>query len=260
MGLDLLAEAAALTPGQLLLCFLIVFLSAILRGYTGFGFALAAVPALALVIAPVTVVPLVLCLEVVASLQLLPGLWRSVHFSSVSLLALGSLLGIPFGIYGLTALSPDVMRIVIALVVLASIGAMAAGFRLKRQPGRGATLAVGAFSGLLNGGVAMSGPPVVLFYLGSETALHVGRASLVFYFSLSDSMAVAVAALSGLVSWTTLALAAASLPGLFAGQAIGARLFRSSLQRHYRTVAISVLAAVSGFALLQSLATLWPAG
>ena len=257
MGFNLLALTLDMTPGRLAFCSLVVFCSAVLRGYTGFGFALAAVPALALAIDPVAVVPLVLCLEVVASLQLLPSLWRSVHFQSVGRLVSGSLVGIPIGVYGLAALPADMMRLVIALVVLASVSAIGAGLKFDRQPGGYTTLAVGALSGLLNGAAAMSGPPVILFYLGSQAALQIGRASLVFYFLLSDFIAVAITAVSGLLLLSTLALTIASLPALFAGQAIGARLFRSSLQRHYRAVAILILAAVSGFALIQSVAALW---
>jgi hypothetical protein len=130
---------------------LIVFLWPILRGYTGFGFALAAIPALSLVIEPVTGVLLVRCLDVIASLQLLPNL--AIDSFPVSEPAHARVPGrYSVGIYGLAALPPNTMLMVIALIVLASVGGMAAGFKVTRQPGKHATLAVGAFSGFLNGG------------------------------------------------------------------------------------------------------------
>lgn len=251
-----LTEALGLPMGRMTLCFLVVFAAGILRGYTGFGFALAAVPALALIISPVMVVPLVLCLEIVASAQMLPRLWREVHFRSVGWLAIGSLLGVPLGLHGLATVPDDAMRLVIALIVLSSLGAIMVGARLRAQPGRPATMAVGALSGLLNGAAAMGGPPVILFYLGSQTAVQVGRASLVLYFALVDSVAAGLAAASGLLDGPLLVLAALSLPALFAGQVIGERLFRSSLQRHYRAVAVAVLGFVSIAVLLQSAMTL----
>lgn len=254
-----LTETLDLTMGQMALCLVIVFAAGILRGYTGFGFALAAVPMLALVIPPVMVVPLVLCLEIVASAQMLPGLWREVHFRSVGWLAIGSVLGIPLGLYVLAVLPSDVMRLVIALIVLFSLVAILTGGRLRGQPGSWATIVVGAFSGLLNGAAAMGGPPVILFYLGSQTAVHVGRASLILYFALIDSVAAGLAVVSGLLDAALLLLTALSLPALFAGQAIGTRLFRSSLQRHYRAVAVAVLGIVSTAVLMQSAMTLWVA-
>lgn len=254
--------AALLQPfitDQVAACGLIVFLTAVMRGYTGFGFALVAVPLLALIVDPVTAVPMVLMLEVVGSLQLLPGLWRSAHLRSVAWLVAGALLATPIGIYGLATLPADVMRLVIALVVLATTCAMAAGLKARGEPQGLATLGVGALSGLLNGGAAMSGPPVVLFYLSSQTAMHVGRASIILYFFLSDTIAVAFAGASGLVKPSTLVLSLVTVPALFVGQIIGSRLFGSPLQRHYRVVATVILLAVSGVAIVQSTSALWRA-
>lgn len=257
MDMVSLTAALGLPPDRMAWCLAVVFAAGILRGYTGFGFALAAVPTLALIVPPVMVVPLVLCLEIVASAQMLPGLWREVHFRSVGWLGLGSLAGIPLGLYGLATQSADVMRLAIALIVLASVAGLAAGARFRSQPGGAATVLIGAVSGLLNGAAAMGGPPVILFYLGRQTAVPVGRASLMFYFSLIDAVAVGLAAASGLLTAPLLILAGLCVPALLAGQAIGARLFRSALQRHYRSVAITVLAVVSLAVLTQSALTLW---
>ena len=222
------------SAGQVSACILVVFLTAIMRGYTGFGFALVAVPLLALIADPVTAVPMVLLLEVVGSLQLLPGLWRAAHLRSVLLLVGGAL--------------------------LATTCALAAGLEASREPGAPATFGVGILSGLLNGAAAMSGPPVVLFYLNAQTAMHVGRASIVLYFLLSDTVAIGFAGASGLMGASTILLAAVTVPALFVGQVIGTRLFRSALQRHYRIVAIVILLAVSGFAIVQSVHALWGSG
>lgn len=253
-GLSL--EVGGLAADRLALCAGIVFLAAVLRGYTGFGFALAAVPMLALILPPVLVVPLVLCLEITAGLLILPGIWRDVDLRSVGWLASGSLFGVPLGIYGLATQSEDVMRVVIAVIVLFSAVAIARGLRLRRVPGGPATAAVGAVSGLLTGATAMAGPPVILFYLGAGMAVHVGRASLIFYFSLVDTAAIAVAGWAGLLGRALFALILVCLPALASGQAIGARLFRSSLQRHYRAVALVVLVVISLAALAQSLPAL----
>lgn len=256
MGAGLLEGVGGLGAGQLALCAAIVFLAAMLRGYTGFGFALAAVPMLALVLPPVLVVPLVLCLEIIASLLILPGLWREMDLRSVAWLTLGSLLGVPLGVHGLATLSDAVMRTAIGVVVLVSALAIGAGLRLRRRPRAGATVVIGAASGVLGGAAAMAGPPVILFYLGAGTAASVGRASLMFFFSLVDTAALGVAATAGLLRWSLLVLILACLPTLALGQAFGTRLFRSPLQRHYRAVAVIVLVIISLMALAQSLPVL----
>ena len=87
--------------------------------------------------------------------------------------------------------------------------------------------------------------------------MHVGRATIVLYFLLSDTVAIGFAGASGLLVASTALLAAVTIPALFLGQVIGTRLFRSALQRHYRVVAIVILLAVSGFAIVQSVHALW---
>lgn len=253
MWLPLLQESGTSPVHQIALCAAAVFLAAVLRGYTGFGFALAAVPMLSLVIRPALVVPLVLCLEVAASAQILPGLRHEAHFRSIGWLTLGALIGIPFGVLELSTRSADSMRALIALVVLLSVPAVSGGLRFTRELGAGAAIVVGAFSGLLTGATAMGGPPVILFYLGSRTAIHVGRASLMFYFFLIDMVAIVLAIRAGLLGSTILVMALVCLPTLFVGQAIGARMFRSALQRHYRKVAMLTLTAIGLAALAQSL-------
>ena len=77
----------ALSVTQWTLCVLAVALSAILRGYSGFGFALAATPLLVSLIPPRAAVPVVLMLQIGSSLV---GLKRTIAESdrrSVSVMA-----------------------------------------------------------------------------------------------------------------------------------------------------------------------------
>jgi uncharacterized membrane protein YfcA len=61
----------------------IVFLAAFVRGYSGFGFSLLAITALSLLYTPATIILSIFLLEIAASIHLLPGLWRDVHWRSL---------------------------------------------------------------------------------------------------------------------------------------------------------------------------------
>src|SRR3546814_13459525 len=74
-----------------------VFVGALLRGFTGFGLPLAAVPALTLVLAPALVVPSMLLLQILATLQALPRLYRAIHWPALAWLGAGALIGLPAG-------------------------------------------------------------------------------------------------------------------------------------------------------------------
>ena len=75
-----------------------VFAAAVLRGFTGFGFGLAAVPLLSIALPPSQVVPFVVVLQVVVGLGGLRGAWKSCDWRSIGQLTPGLVVGIPVGI------------------------------------------------------------------------------------------------------------------------------------------------------------------
>ena len=76
-----------------------VLTAAVVRGYSGFGFAMVGVTGMSLVMPPSLVVPAVLLLEVAASLQLLPRVWKDVSWVSLRCLFIGSVAAVPLGVY-----------------------------------------------------------------------------------------------------------------------------------------------------------------
>lgn len=105
LGLDL---------SSLIVTIIAVFIAGVIRGYSGFGFAMVAVTSISLVIPPARVVPLVLILEVMASISLVPQVWRDIDWYSLRWLLAGSLLATPFGVYLLSNIPAEPMRISIS--------------------------------------------------------------------------------------------------------------------------------------------------
>jgi uncharacterized membrane protein YfcA len=71
IGLDLFSLIVTVTS---------VFVAGIIRGYSGFGFAMVAVTSISLVLPPAHVVPIVLILEVLASIRLVPQVWKDIDW------------------------------------------------------------------------------------------------------------------------------------------------------------------------------------
>ncbi|MCX7345410.1 MAG: sulfite exporter TauE/SafE family protein [Alphaproteobacteria bacterium] len=132
----------------------LVFLAAIVRGYSAFGFSLLAITALSLVYPPAEIIPSIFLLEIAASLHLLPGLLRDIrdiHWRSVGLLLAGTTVGTPLGVALLTSLPAPPMKLALAAFVLISTALLWHGFALARMPSRTATVAIGAAAGAANG-------------------------------------------------------------------------------------------------------------
>ena len=102
----------------------IVFLAAIVRGYSGFGFSLLAITALTLIFEPARVIPAIFMLEIAASIHMLPAIWREIHWRSIGFLLIGTLVGTPVGVYALANVPQAGMTMALAIFVLSGLQLM----------------------------------------------------------------------------------------------------------------------------------------
>ena len=234
--------------GSLIVSIVAVFVAGIIRGYSGFGFAMVAVTSMSLLLPPVQVVPTVLVLEILASLRLVPQVRKDIDWYSLRWLLIGSFVGIPFGVYLLATIPPAPMRISISLMVLIASILLMRGFAWKRMPGIILILITGLACGMLNGAAAIGGPPVILFYLSSPAGVKTSRASIIAYFLGIDTLCLIMAAVQGLMTFQTLLLTVVCLVPLLLGITIGSRMFikidQTSFRRH--VLILLILLSIAG--------------
>jgi uncharacterized protein len=202
-----------------------IFAAAVVRGYSGFGFSLLAVTSLSLLLPPTEIVPSIFIMEVAASVHLLPSVWRDIHWRALLWLAVGALVGTPFGVYALAHVPPAPLTVALAVFVLIAAILLARGYALKSLPGPAVTFATGTASGLFNGSFGIGGPPVILFFFSSPAGAAVGRASMIAFFLITDVAALAWQGWSGLLGMATLWRAVLFLPPLIGGLWLGNRGF-----------------------------------
>ena len=243
-----------LPPPAWVLALIVILLGGVVRGFGGFGASMVWVVGLSLVLPPATAIPTALVLEVLASVQLLPGVWRQVHWRSLRWLLAGAVIGTPGGIWLLTVVPVAPMRILLSCAVLAAAAGLASKFRPAALPGPAATTVVGGVSGVLNGAFAMGGPPAILMYFSSPGAAAAGRATLVAYFLGTDLWGTATAAVGGLITAPLIGQIAVLFPVSLGGVAVGSWLFGRTRSADSRRYALWLLAALSGAVLVQ---TLW---
>ena len=234
-----------MSPAVIAYSIVCIFLAAIVRGYSGFGFSLLAVTSLSLVFTPAQVVPSIFLMEVAASIHLLPGIWKDIHWRSIATLLTGCVIGTPFGVWALAHVPAGQMLMALGVFVLISAILLAQGFALKSMPGPAATVTTGAMSGLFNGAFSTGGPPVILFYFASPAGVAAGRASLIAYFLGTDMLALPLLAYQDLVTREAAIRALLFLPALVAGIWLGARSFKAAdpaVFRKYVLILLGVLA------------------
>ena len=243
-GLDLFSLIVALIS---------VFIAGIIRGYSGFGFAMVAVTSISLVLPPIHVVPLVLILEVLASIKLVPQVWKDIDWHSLRWLLAGSLLATPIGVYLLANVPAEPMRISISLMVLVAAMLLLYGWAWRRMPGRPLILTTGVTSGILNGAAAIGGPPVILFYMSSPAGVTVSRASIIAYFLGIDVMGLAMASIQGLTTSKTFLMTGFCLLPLYFGITIGSRMFIKTDKESFRHHVLILLIILSIAGLLRGI-------
>ncbi|KQO91157.1 hypothetical protein ASF32_22775 [Methylobacterium sp. Leaf91] len=216
------------------------------RSYSGFGFALAAVPVLCLVMPPVGAIPAVLPVELAIGLLTLPGERSRVAWTALTWLVLGTLVGTPIGVALLSRIPAEQMRIAISLVVILAVVIL---WRRPRLPldmlGRPALAVAGLTSGLFNGGTAMGAPPAIIAILGSPLDPRDARATLVAFVAFSAALGTALGIATGLLNEASLGTTLAMAPGAALGGFLGIRIFARTAPESYRGHSLAILLIVS---------------
>ncbi|GMV62336.1 MAG: hypothetical protein AMXMBFR74_15040 [Parvibaculum sp.] len=240
------AFADALLPApDLALAFAAVFFATTLKAFAGFGFGLAVVPLLSLVLHPAEAVPMALMLDLIGSSQLVPRARKQADWRSLKLLVPAAFLTIPFGIYALHVVPADGLKLGIALILLSTVALMATGARLPEHLPKPAVLGVGGLAGLLSGGAAMPGPPVMVYFLARPTQAAVNRASLLMFFFFTDIGSIAAGYATGIVIAKTLLLSVLLSPALLLGNIAGHWAFGRTHETLYRRIALGLLAIIA---------------
>ncbi|WP_424930812.1 sulfite exporter TauE/SafE family protein [Amaricoccus macauensis] len=215
-----------------------------LRGVTGFGFALAAVPLYSLSVPPVYAVVMAQMLQIAAGPLDIYHNHKKVDRRALALLCGGALLFTPLGAFLATRLPADVMRLTIAIAVLLGLVALVAKVRIRE--GKGPAMTAGAMAGLLGGLAAMPGPPAVAYFLGRGADKTESRATLLLFFAFTSVIAlISIALGSDAVTFKVFLSAVASYPALLLGTYLGTLLFQRLGDGHYRSASMGVL-LVSG--------------
>jgi uncharacterized membrane protein YfcA len=234
-----------------------IFGAAFVRGYGGFGFSMFAIVSLSVLLPPTEIVPSIFIMDVAASLHLLPGVWRDIHWRALFWLTMGCLVGTPIGVYALAHVPAAPMTLALAVFVLVAAILLARGYALKSLPGPAVTFSTGTASGLFNGGFGIGGPPVILFFFSSPAGEAAGRASMIAFFLITDVTGLAWQSWNGLISLTTLWRALLFLPVLVGGVWLGNRGFLNADPVTFRRWVLRLLMLLAvltgGRALLQIL-------
>ena len=227
----------------------IICLAYVVRGITGFGSALIAVPLLAFFMPLSTVVPMIVLLDYLASLS--HGLHHRQHiqWSLVLPLLPFSLMGIALALYLLGTLELGLLKQALGVFVI-SYGIYSLLINAPHQHrNRLWAIPAGSFGGLIGALFGTGGPFYVIYLQLQGLDKTAFRATVASIFLIDGGMRLAGYTVSGFYSKDTLMLAAIALPIMFTALYLGGHIHTNLKPTIFRK-AIAVLLIGSGFGLL----------
>lgn len=224
-------------------------LASAVQAVTGFGFALLAIPVIALNFHPAVAI-------VVASLAggvlTANSMWRDRRYISVphvTVVCLAAFAGMPLGMTVLMLAPERAVTALVAVVVLMSTALLYRGVRLP--PGRRTEISVGLLSGALMTSTGINGPPLVIAFQSQGMAPRQFRASLATVFTAQRIVAIILIALAGKIGRDALVLSALGVPAVLLGWEAGNGVFHRLDAGRFRMVVLGML-TLSGLAALGS--------
>lgn len=218
----------------------IVLLAAFVQAGTGIGFAMIAVPLLALVDLALVPGPALAAMVVLSALMARRGR-GDIEVRDFRALLPGLVAGSVLGAVVLRLLPAEHLGTTVGAVILVAVAVTASGVHARITPVN--LLAGGTAAGLMGTIAAIHGPPLAILYAGAPLAR--ARAMIAVTFVIAALLSLGFLAAAGRFDWNGLLNGLALLPGVLAGFAIAQRAIGRIPARWLRA-AMLALAGASG--------------
>jgi uncharacterized membrane protein YfcA len=228
-------------------------LGAVLRAFTGFGLALAALPIFVFVLQPVEAVTLVVFLSFMANLIRMPSFWNKQRARSLLPIVSMAVIGTALGIFLLGHVNLKIFQMTLGLFIIVACLLLQL---VRPNPAYGKKSLMyltGLSSGVLNGVFASPGPPIIIYKLATQSSAAENRADFMTYFLFTAGFALLGYALTGYFTFDVLIYAMVAVPFLIVGELIGSFLFKAVDKRVYRRVGIILLFSIGIFSLVKGM-------
>ncbi|WP_430883116.1 sulfite exporter TauE/SafE family protein [Fusibacter sp. JL216-2] len=241
----------------ILLGFLVVFASSCVQGMTSFGFSLLAVPLLGLFMPLDIIVPMLVLYSLLMNFMILIKLKAKPDFKAIGIILTTGIIATPLGAKLLMTANPDILKFVVGIIIFVSGIFMYKGYKVKMGSKTLSFLTTGFMSGLLNGSISMSGPPVILFMTNEGVEKKQFRTNLTSYFFILNIITVGIFYLNGQLGAQVIKTSVYLLPALVIGVLSGVSLGNKANEDKFRTFTIMMIMAMGLLSIVSSNLQSW---
>jgi uncharacterized membrane protein YfcA len=225
-----------------------VLSAAALQSATGIGFGIIAGPIMLAVLNDASAIHVSILLNLFIAGLLTPTLLHNVDKALLGTLALGLLIGTPFGIWAFLAMNIESLKLAAALAVMLTLALTVRSHRkpATRTPteaGNAERGLMGALAGLMGGSLAIPGPIPAAWMSANGYGKDAIRATILAMFVLSYSISLGLQLGMTGIGRETFFLALTLVPSTLGGIAAGRLLHRRLTEDVFRRMLLVVLAA-----------------
>ncbi len=214
-------------------------MASVLQTSTGFGFSILATPFLLLLFKPTEAIQFNLILSLIISCALITKIRQDIDFGILKRFVIGSAAGLPLGIIVFLSLDMTKLKLGISLIILLLTVLLIFKFRMNQSKNR--DLVVGGLSGSLTTSIGMPGPPILLYFSGTDTEKERLRGTTLAFYLFIYSMSLLIQVVFAGTNQTVWLSSGYALPLVLIGLFLGQRLFERINQKLFRIFTYIIL-------------------
>ena len=226
----------------------IILVASILQTSTGFGFSIMATPFLLMLFLPQEAIQINIILSLIISISLIWKIRMDIDFILLKRLIFGSIVGVPFGIF--IFININTFKLAISILLLLLTLMLICNFKIQSTKSR--DFLVGGLSGLLTTSIGMPGPPLLLYFTGTDTKREAKSNYFSFYLFIYFISLLTQILFTG-TNKTIWESSFYAIPIVFLGLYIGQIIFKWLNQRIFKIFTYILLSCTGIYLLIESL-------
>lgn len=233
---------------MMIIVFFVIFLAGCIQGMTSFGFSLLSLPILSMIIDIKVIVPMLVIFSLVMNSIILYKIRRHMKLKDIYVLIIIAALATPLGAKLLINVNKEVLQVVVGVIVSFSAVFMHYGYKVSIKNEKLAHIPVGFMSGLLNGSVSLSGPPIILFLTNQGVEKQVFRATLTAFFWILNIVTIITFYFNSLITGEVFKMTSIAMPTLIVGVLLGVHFgnkVKDQIFKNVTTVMIILMGMLS---------------
>ncbi len=233
----------------------IVFITGIVRGFSGFGSGMIIGPSTASFFGPQMALVMITIMDAIPTLTLVWGARRDVNWKELVPVIIGYAILAPLGIWLLVTGDATALRWFISISILIAVTILWSGWKYTGPRTSPVSFSFGGLGGFMGAAAALPGPAVLVYWLASTAKAINVRANMIYYLFLTDLIVIIGYIFADLYTMEGIVRGLLCVPGYFIGIQIGTKFFSGASDATYRRVAFIMIlvAAITSLPLLDTL-------